>query len=136
MIHLGAHSGYHGSRHAARVKTYGEVLREYEFHPESKCADKDGNPSGKQTMGLFVSNALIFAAVVPAIPTYTFFKVQNRCDFCSTAQGTLHFVKELYRFLALACSRQEHAERTRQNSWEISAHYFLSVAQARSSQLL
>jgi hypothetical protein len=34
------------------VKTYGEILREYEFHPESKCADADGNPSGKQTVGL------------------------------------------------------------------------------------
>jgi len=27
-------------------------LREYEFHPESKCADADGKPSGKQTVGL------------------------------------------------------------------------------------
>jgi hypothetical protein len=24
--------GYHGTRHAARLKTYGDVLREYEFH--------------------------------------------------------------------------------------------------------
>ncbi len=44
--------GHHGSRHTARVKTYGEVLREYEFHAESKCADADGNPCGKQTIGL------------------------------------------------------------------------------------
>jgi hypothetical protein len=44
--------GNHGNRHTARVKTYGEVLREYEFHAESKCADADGNPSGKQTIGL------------------------------------------------------------------------------------
>ncbi len=35
-----------------RVKTYGEVLCEYEFHPESKGADADGNPSNKQTIGL------------------------------------------------------------------------------------
>jgi len=34
------------------VKTYGEVLREYEFHPESKCADAKGNPCGKQAIGL------------------------------------------------------------------------------------
>ena len=32
--------------------TYGELLREYEYHPESKCADKDGNRCNKQTTGL------------------------------------------------------------------------------------
>jgi len=45
-------AGYHGNRQAARVKTYGELLREYEYHPESKCADKDGNRCNKQTTGL------------------------------------------------------------------------------------
>ena len=45
-------TGHHGTRHSARVKTSGDVLREYEFHPESKCADANGNPSGKQTIGL------------------------------------------------------------------------------------
>jgi hypothetical protein len=34
------------------VKTYGDVLREYEFHPESKCAGANGNVCGKQTVGL------------------------------------------------------------------------------------
>jgi hypothetical protein len=34
------------------VKTYGEVLEEYEFHPEAKCADSRGNPCDKQTIGL------------------------------------------------------------------------------------
>ena len=34
------------------MKTYGDVLLEYEFHAESKCADKNGKPSGKQTVGL------------------------------------------------------------------------------------
>jgi hypothetical protein len=47
-----ATSGYFGTRQAARVKTYGEMLREYEFHPESKCADMHGKPSKKQTLGL------------------------------------------------------------------------------------
>jgi hypothetical protein len=42
----------HGSRKAARVKMYGEVAREYEFHPESKCADADGNVCEKSTVGL------------------------------------------------------------------------------------
>ena len=45
-------AGHYGTRQAARVKTYGDILREYEFHPEAKCADADGNPSGKQTIGL------------------------------------------------------------------------------------
>ncbi len=45
-------TGHHGDRHTARVKTYGEVLREYEIHPESKCADASGRPCGKQTAGL------------------------------------------------------------------------------------
>jgi hypothetical protein len=45
-------AGHHGNRWTARVKTYGEALEEYEFHPESKCADKEGNPCTKQTIGL------------------------------------------------------------------------------------
>jgi hypothetical protein len=44
--------GHSGSRKTARVKTYGDILREYEFHPESKCADSDGNPCTKQSIGL------------------------------------------------------------------------------------
>jgi hypothetical protein len=44
--------GFHGSRGVARVKTYGEVLREYEFHLGAKNADAKGKPSGKQTIGL------------------------------------------------------------------------------------
>jgi hypothetical protein len=43
---------HHGSRGTARVKTYGDVATEYEFHPETKCADSDGKPCGKQTVGL------------------------------------------------------------------------------------
>lgn len=34
------------------MKSYGDVLREYEYHPEAKCADADGKPCGKQTVGL------------------------------------------------------------------------------------
>jgi len=45
-------TGHHGDRYTARVKTYGEVLREYEIHPESKCADASGKACGKQTVGL------------------------------------------------------------------------------------
>jgi hypothetical protein len=41
-----------GNRRTARVKTYGEVLREYESHAESKCADATGQPCSRQTVGL------------------------------------------------------------------------------------
>jgi hypothetical protein len=35
----------------ARVKTYGDVITEYEFHAEAKCADSSGNPCERQTIG-------------------------------------------------------------------------------------
>ncbi|HKV77605.1 MAG TPA: hypothetical protein VJP02_05680 [Candidatus Sulfotelmatobacter sp.] len=44
--------GHHGSRHAARVKTYGDVLSEYEIHPEAKYADSNGKTCSRQTVGL------------------------------------------------------------------------------------
>ena len=44
--------GEHGTRHAARVKTYGEVIEQYENHAESKCADQEGEGSGQTTIGL------------------------------------------------------------------------------------
>jgi hypothetical protein len=44
--------GHHGGRGVARVKTYGDVFDEYESHPESKCADADGTPTNRQTVGL------------------------------------------------------------------------------------
>jgi hypothetical protein len=44
--------GQCGSRRTARVKTYGDVVTEYEFHPESKCADSLGRPCDRQTVGL------------------------------------------------------------------------------------
>jgi hypothetical protein len=44
--------GHYGSRDIARVKTYGDVVTEYEFHPESKCADAFENPCDRQTVGL------------------------------------------------------------------------------------
>ena len=40
------------TRQIARVKSYGEVLEEYEFHEEAKCADSTGAPCDKQTAGL------------------------------------------------------------------------------------
>ena len=34
------------------MKSYGDVLREYEFHAEPKCADARGKAAGKQSVGL------------------------------------------------------------------------------------
>jgi hypothetical protein len=36
----------------ARVKSYGDVLREYEDRPEAKCANASGAPCKKGTTGL------------------------------------------------------------------------------------
>ena len=44
--------GHHGTQETARVKTYGEHLHQYEFHPEAKCADAEGNTCERQTVGL------------------------------------------------------------------------------------
>jgi hypothetical protein len=44
--------GHHGDRHTARVQTYGDVIDAYEYHPEAKCADAEGHPCSKQTVGL------------------------------------------------------------------------------------
>jgi hypothetical protein len=45
-------AGHNGTMRTAQVKTYGDILREYEFHPESKCSDASGNVCEKQTVGL------------------------------------------------------------------------------------
>ena len=45
-------TGDHGDRRTARVSTYGDVLRKYEYHPETKCADAHGKICDKQTIGL------------------------------------------------------------------------------------
>ena len=34
------------------MKSYGDVLEEYEYHEEAKCADASGEPCNKQTVGL------------------------------------------------------------------------------------
>jgi hypothetical protein len=44
--------GDYGTRYAARVKTYGDTVTEYESHPEAKCADSEGNPCNRKTVGL------------------------------------------------------------------------------------
>jgi hypothetical protein len=56
---------FHGDRSTARVKTYGDLLTEYEFHPESKSADADGDTCTKQTVGLLQRRHIRVAHIVP-----------------------------------------------------------------------
>lgn len=39
-------------RRTAWVKTYGDVVADYAYHAESKCADANGNPADQSTIGL------------------------------------------------------------------------------------
>jgi hypothetical protein len=55
--------GHHGTRDAARVKTYGDVIREYACHPESKCADDVGNVCDKLTLGLLQRRHILIDSV-------------------------------------------------------------------------
>ena len=57
-----------GNKHAAvaRVKSYGDVLEEYEFHEEAKCADASGAPCGKQTMGLLQRRHVTIESMTPS----------------------------------------------------------------------
>lgn len=43
---------HYSSRWTASVKTFGDVISEYAFHAEAKCADSRGKASGKNTVGL------------------------------------------------------------------------------------
>jgi hypothetical protein len=53
------------TRQIARVKSYGDVLEEYEFHEEAKCADASGAPCGKQTMGLLQRRHVTIESTTP-----------------------------------------------------------------------
>jgi len=57
--------GAHGTRTTARVQTYGDVLRDYETHPEAKCADTQGRPCSKQTIGLLQRRHVLAQCIVP-----------------------------------------------------------------------
>jgi hypothetical protein len=50
--------GDYGTRYAARAKTYGDVVTEYESHPEAKCADSRGNPCDRQQLACYSDGTL------------------------------------------------------------------------------
>jgi hypothetical protein len=80
--------GFHGSRLVARIKTYGDVLREYEFHPGSKSADAKGRPSGKQTIGLLQRRHIRVAQII------YIGKESNRLE--EIESGTIHSAQAVY----------------------------------------
>jgi len=80
--------GFHGSRHTARVKTYGDVLREYEFHPGSKSADAKGRPSGTQTLGLLQRRHIRVGQVI------CIGRKSNKLE--EMESGTIHSVQSVY----------------------------------------
>ena len=47
------------------MKTYGDVVVEYAFHAEPKCADADGVASTKQTVGLLNWRHVRIACITP-----------------------------------------------------------------------
>jgi hypothetical protein len=55
----------YGMRGIARVKTYGDVLREYEYHAEAKYAAPNGLPSTKQTIGLLQRRHVRVGQITP-----------------------------------------------------------------------
>jgi hypothetical protein len=55
----------YSSRSTARVKTYGDVVVDYEHHPESKCADEHGNVCDKQTQGLLYRRHVRIGEIIP-----------------------------------------------------------------------
>lgn len=52
------------TRRVARVDTFGGVIAEYAYHPESKYADEEGNPSDRQTIGLLQRRHVRIAEIV------------------------------------------------------------------------
>jgi hypothetical protein len=81
-------AGYHGTRQTARVKTYGEILREYEFHPEAKCADAEGNVCSKQTIGLLQRRHVRIDSITPIG------KESNNLE--GVEAGVIHSEQEVY----------------------------------------
>jgi len=80
--------GFNGGRNLARVKTYGDVLREYEFHPGSKSADSQGTPSGKQTIGLLQRRHIRVGQII------YIGKESNRVE--EAEAGTIHSTQAVY----------------------------------------
>jgi len=80
------------NRRTARVKTFGDVIAEYAYHPESKCADEHGNPSDRQTVGLLTRRHVRIAEIVPIG------KESNRLE--DVDAGLIHSADSVYTVYA------------------------------------
>lgn len=78
----------HGTWQPARVKTYGETLREYKSHPESNCADANGEACDKQTIGL------LQRLHVRILKTTHIGKESNKIE--DVASALVHSAQEVY----------------------------------------
>jgi len=61
---ISTQKGY-ASKFTARVKTYGDIVAEYEHHPESKCADEYGGVCSKETIGLLFRRRVRIGEIQP-----------------------------------------------------------------------
>jgi hypothetical protein len=56
---------HRNDRRTAWVKTFGNVIAEYAYHPEPKYADERGNTSDQRTVGLLARRHVGIAEIVP-----------------------------------------------------------------------
>jgi hypothetical protein len=54
----------YSSRTTARVQTYGDIFTDHAHHPESKCADENGNACDRQTIGLLFRRHVRISEIV------------------------------------------------------------------------
>jgi hypothetical protein len=80
--------GLHGLRNIARVKTYGDIMRRYAYHPEAKCADMPGNACGRETIGLLQRRHIRVDSVTPIG------KESNKLE--DVDAGLIHSAEEAY----------------------------------------
>jgi len=81
-------TGHHGGRGIARVKSYGDVLRKYETHPESKAADAQGEPCSRRTVGLLQRRRVRIESV------YYIGKEANKLEVVDA--GMVHRASDVY----------------------------------------
>jgi hypothetical protein len=82
----------HGSRKTARVKTFGDVIADYSFHGEPKCADANGAASTKQTIGLLQRRHIRIAHIAPIG------KESNALE--EATSGLIHSIDDVYTVYA------------------------------------
>ena len=80
--------GHHGVRGVARVRTYGELLREHEYHPESKCDDASGDVCDKRTIGLLRRRHVLIGRIL------YIGKESNKLE--AVGAGLIHCADEVY----------------------------------------